>query len=1109
MSETTQSKRPLLPSLKKGKDGKSGHNVQPPDVGQWDARKAEELDKISEGLDVNQAETQVNSIPDVWARPLLFEMALFSSDKDDKKHPLREQILGEWRGLLAMLALKEIKNLKILTAKKVEIKLKDKKSDSNPNNQNVEDKSNDEEKNPVFLEILHKLIPKKTITEDTSWNHLYLFLFQIGHHTRPIGLASPTTLIATPTHYFNHIDQNKIPWFDGKILQDPINYLSKIEKEALAGWLNSINKSLTVHSGQKDMTILNKISGLLQSFISDLNAAVNFSEGTTSFGIEKGSGIFYYLDKPAGAPQNTGSDVSLVTSENRKPQMPMLLVDRQIAVDWDKPLKDITVSGSVTLADLSANDVITRHQIGSHTISNAQMWQPKELFTEKLYVVKSDNAFSGARPESWVKDEKAKLNNQPVSVILPINEELLEYLDEDDLLQRLKFQQGTNGEITVQLRLTLGMNTQRLFEVKKTYSRNEIFDYDQVPVIEVFPNFKRDNWKAYYVAYSADNPKNTFQAKPRASNSEKVKIAGTDKEEWNWRFDSAVEEAKIPIASNADGERLIWRLESFPNVLICSAKDADGNNQKAGLLLLEPSQKILPAANRIFTAGVDFGASGTSVYKSSGSTKEPLKFENLKLSVTSLTPYQELSLYQFFFPPRSYEIPLLSIFQDFNSRTAGNYLPVTNGHIYYVEDKQLPEKNIFTDLKWSDEANHNLYAESFLTQLCLQTVAELVQDGVTAIDWKFSYPTAFSKNRLGSFKPIWERIVKNTSEMTGVKSNGLSNLTESVAAARFFRDDTRVDAHKAQISLGTVFVDIGSSTSDISVWQGNELLWQVSLLYAGRDILLDYFYRNQNILDDLGLSLTSSEHFYAQIDAILRKDSEQIFSNLLGKDLKELKKHLALGLSGLFYYIGLGISCLRQKNIYEKAEMPHFYFGGNGSQIFRWLINGQHWDNNSDLARLFAPLFETVFTKALGENLNGFFKLVMSNLPKREAAFGLVCNTDLSEVGKCKDVFAGEKYIENKTEYDWSHVLDEEGLTDSLEPPEKLNKLAEFIEEFNDFAVKSEGLVQKFDCDARKLSDVRGQLGNSLNDLSKLRAKNEGVVVQPIFILALKHLLKS
>jgi len=304
---------------------------------------------------------------------------LFSPSAEDKRHLLHQQILGEWRGLLAMLALKEIKNLNVLTAKKVEIKLRDKQP------------------NPLFLEALYKLIPKKTLSADTAWNHLYLFLFQIGHHTRPVGITSPTTLVVTPTYYYNHIDQNKIPWFDGKILQDPINYLSDLEKEALAGWLDSININLSVHPGQKDEKILQKLSGLLESFVSDLDADLNPSVGVTSFGIEKGSGIFFHLDKPAGAGEPKGSDVSLVTSENRNPQMPMLLVDRNIATDWGKQLKDITVSGSATLADIPSNDFITRSQIGSHTINNAQMWQPKELFTEKLFVVKGDNAFSGAK----------------------------------------------------------------------------------------------------------------------------------------------------------------------------------------------------------------------------------------------------------------------------------------------------------------------------------------------------------------------------------------------------------------------------------------------------------------------------------------------------------------------------------------------------------------------------------------------------------------------------------------------------------------------------------------------------------------------------------------
>ena len=45
---------------------------------------------------------EIDSIPSMWARPLLFEMALYND-----RHPVHTRILGEWRGLLAMLALKE------------------------------------------------------------------------------------------------------------------------------------------------------------------------------------------------------------------------------------------------------------------------------------------------------------------------------------------------------------------------------------------------------------------------------------------------------------------------------------------------------------------------------------------------------------------------------------------------------------------------------------------------------------------------------------------------------------------------------------------------------------------------------------------------------------------------------------------------------------------------------------------------------------------------------------------------------------------------------------------------------------------------------------------
>jgi hypothetical protein len=87
--------------------------------GVWDARHATELANLSQDIKVEKVGIDINSIPDIWARPLLFEMALFdvpASDGSYEGHLLHKRVLGEWRGLIAMLALKEAGHIQDLTA---------------------------------------------------------------------------------------------------------------------------------------------------------------------------------------------------------------------------------------------------------------------------------------------------------------------------------------------------------------------------------------------------------------------------------------------------------------------------------------------------------------------------------------------------------------------------------------------------------------------------------------------------------------------------------------------------------------------------------------------------------------------------------------------------------------------------------------------------------------------------------------------------------------------------------------------------------------------------------------------------------------------------------
>ena len=96
---------PLLPKLKENSA------VTPDKVSIWEDETYDFLDSLIKSLAVSGDITDmgsIDSIPDVWARPLLFEMALFDKQNTAEQQfvqGLHKRVVGEWRSLLAMLAL--------------------------------------------------------------------------------------------------------------------------------------------------------------------------------------------------------------------------------------------------------------------------------------------------------------------------------------------------------------------------------------------------------------------------------------------------------------------------------------------------------------------------------------------------------------------------------------------------------------------------------------------------------------------------------------------------------------------------------------------------------------------------------------------------------------------------------------------------------------------------------------------------------------------------------------------------------------------------------------------------------------------------------------------
>jgi len=1048
---------PLLPELTAAATVTSFNSP-----GGWDARTAKDLDDLRKGLKVTPARIQINSIPDIWARPLLFQMALF-----DGSHPLHERTLGEWRGLLAMLALKAVKNLSNLSLSPIHIA-----ESPNPGS------------NTAFMDAASKLLPTAKLTPGTSWENSYLILFHDGFRDKPIGMTSPTTLVYTSTHYFNHI--TGVQWFDTEYLEDPTGHLNIIEKPALASWLSNLLTKL--HNLAKEpgtnTDVLNSLTGLVKSFIDDLSAEVTpFAPATQGYGISPGHGIFSFLENPSAAAQAPPSPVRLIPSPGRTADPPILIVDKTIPEQWGVPANQIQV-GTKTLSDLTP----AGHPDGVHgkfagiNLTGLEVWNATEFFTDRITLFRVPNAFPGAKGENWVNDQRPT----DLSIILPIQEKLLNYLSPEDLLKRLTFERTTDAGIRATLKLTLGDDrTDKPFTITKEYLPGDLYYLDEVPVIEVFPNFRVPDWKTYFVAFSAVNEGNTFKIKP-------LTIAGTS------------ESAIIPTEQKA-ALQTVWQLNQYPEAIICQADGKD-----IGVLFLD--DPITPLSqSTAFTVGVDFGASGTTVYISSGGANiSPLILKNHKLTVTNLSDDQKARTLDFFLPSENVNVPFLSLFKQFkNDPGLTDIKPMLEGHTHYYTfgaATDLNRPNIHADLKWSDDPQSKLRVKALLTQICLQTTAELASQGATVIDWKFSFPTAFSNDQRSNFSTIWNQIVKRCADLSGYSFESPRNLTESVAAANYFRD-----RQNAATALSAVFIDVGSSTSDVSIWQNDKLLWQISLRLAGRDIFLTHLRDHPQIFKNFGIdtekldrigSSGDSAKLWAETDALLQNKSEDMFTALplqsASPEIRQLRQHLALGLSGLVYYIGLAIKHLIDKGLFSE-ELPGIYVGGNGSRMFRWLCDG-----NLHITQTAATLFETIFRQALGTDPGGTFGLELSTRPKQEAAFGLVSSSILNDsAGYNTDVIAGESFVRDGKEFSWEAIIGDDFFKTSVGPSRNLERVADFIGTFNEFAAQNRGFVEPVEWDQKIVDRLRGNIATDLNDIV-----SHGLVdVEPVFIIAVRNLL--
>ena len=824
---------PLLPPLK---DDGAGLAILPT-KGNWQEVPAVSLNNIAENLKVTKVDakfTDIDSIPSMWARPLLFQIALFDTD-----HPMHDCIVGEWRGLLTMLALKERRDLS-LTTKLITIPAAD------------DDGAHE------FLKALRKLMPEQTLDEKTTWDKLYLILF----NGNPIGITSPTTLVCTSIDYIEYIAVSDVPWYNPPFLEDPIPNLNPDEKSAVAGWLDDFYKKHIIPL--PDSPIKGDLDAQVLKFTTDLG----------------------------GIP--TG------------------------------------------ISELSNNPI--NMTVGFFTGMNFPI-APKKYFTEKLFVINQQTAFIKENIHSPKGITNLKLNGEDVTPILPIRKEMLSEFSVNDLQKRITFRTTPNG-INVDLQYPSRRDGKNIPISKEYVKQNnsddklskipEIIVIEQPPVLEVWPNFRTSDWKTYFT-YFTKAGQNTFDARP------------------------ILEKDGALVSCFLEEDTEIAKTSSFPQAMICTYKDYQAiDSEEAGILLISP--KDTPKGVTTWNIGIDFGTSGTTVYKQDPTINklEPISFENHLFQITNSPSRSRTKVYQQFFSSRLEETPFFSLFQQHpdsrkKSQSGERLEPMLDGRIYFVEDYKL-EENVVSNLKWSPDPEDRIRTQTFIEQICLQCAAEAMHNEVNLINWHFSYPLAFSQKDKVAFNTICTNATIACEMKTGIQ-NGIVNFeSESITTAKYFAGKF------GGFADGAVCIDIGGETSDISIWQNNTLCWQTSIRFAGRHIFLDLLKHKPEFLKSFDVSdadirilkdVSNSDKFYSQADTWINawindsidglKEKFAIYGGRIeGTPFIPL---IALGISGLLYYVGLILNSLIEYNDF-RPTMPNVYIGGNGARVLHWLANG-------------------------------------------------------------------------------------------------------------------------------------------------------------------------
>lgn len=937
-------------------------------AGEWQHRNQNNLSTIAKSLVYEVSSTRVNSLPSPWSRALQFEQAILNS-----RYPTRKDLLEEWFGGMACFGLWDMFGLRM---ESMRVGLQDHAD------------LQDDAVGP-FVRSLASSRPDGSFSLSRHpegrhpWDVVYVFYLQ----GVVVGFSSPSTLFCPAVHLSKPIQG--MGWTMSGKFSSPIDYLGTPQRLALADWFSHVKGGILTAKDLGSQTSAGQLADVLDSLIQRLSdrqlGSPALSETARVQNLPINPVALSLLSRPAKGGVSPSQATIELGDRKQRPlpdtpaNIPVVLVDPEMPNKLGISGADICLFKSATLESIGYDPSRLERQYGSEI----RVLTPDQIFLDELYLLPGEQVLIN----SWLPARLEGLptvNGEVVTPLLPFKPEIRQIFSSRELQERsaLRVVQTSVG-MELEVRLSLQLQDQRdPYVIRHTYPlKEENLVADNVPVITLWPYVADSNWKLFYL-FCEDSPTG-------------LTVDGYS-------------DYDRKIGQDADQTVKYFTTPFFPDLIRLSERGQD-----RGLLpvTLPPTRS---SQSDIWQVGIDFGTSFTNFYIDSGDGPRRHQLDTRVLSLTlSQKENRQRLLNQYFIPedmvpsnefggnpPTATAISLRG-WQEVLGRVPD---------LFHEARLRVPIPGEFggaelrTGFKWEQLQ----YQKPFLKELALLISANAAATGAKTIHWSISYPSAFSANEVARYRRVWIELYEELNRLTGIRhqlsdrGGGGAFKTEAVAFASYFGN-----FHNRQM-VHTSCLDIGGGTTDISIWQENKLIHQVSVPYAGRDISSQLLQRKPAFVKSLfPPSLTSEIHddeararqdrnFTSRLDNIIRYGSDELLgggrldmlvnqSSNLQEPLQHFLSLLAVSYGGLYHYLGHVLKVLRIEGKLTRDTPTPVYLGGNGGRLLNWIDASSSFQRDGEIDRL----LERLQIKAASSD-QGRANTTLSDAYKDETACGLI-----------------------------------------------------------------------------------------------------------------------